>query len=343
MAGTATVTALLVWTLAGKGDEFKLALAAAPPLTLIVVAALQSVALVSRSEAWLICVRAAGGTVGRRRLYRAASVGYVGSVVNCQLGIAARIAALRRSAPDETPRLSALIGAEIPIGVIEAALAAIASFTLVGPLGLPWWSPLIALAAVAAGSFTLGRFGRTGKRSFWRGLSVMGNLRGHSQIVALLLLATFSQITRNWLVLHALGVDASVLDATAVLIAMVTLSQLPIGPTLGATATVVVLGPQGVAVAAAAGVLLTATGTIGALAYAAWALLDRFALPRLAELRRTHTHRRALHSVARVSAALGALPVGQRRKVELAYFGGLSAAQMRKLVWQPLRPAAAFA
>ena len=251
----------------------------------MVVTLLQTVALVSRSEAWLICVRAAGGTVGRRRLYQAASVGYVGSVVNCQLGIAARIAALRRSAPDETPRLPALIGAEIPIGVIEAALAAIASFTLVGPLDLPWWSPLIALAVVGTGSAALGRMGRTGKRSLWRGLAVMGNARGHARIAALILLATFAQITRNWLVLHALGVDASVFDATAVLIAMVTLSQLPIGPSLGATATVVVLGPQGVAVAAAAGVLLTATGTIGALAYASWALFDRLLRPRFASRR----------------------------------------------------------
>jgi hypothetical protein len=75
-------------------------------------------------------------------------------------------------------------------------------------------------------------------------------------------------------VLRALGVDASLLDATAVLIAMVTLSQLPIGPSVGAAAVVVILGSNGVALTAAAGVLLTATGTVGALCFAAWAGLD---------------------------------------------------------------------
>jgi hypothetical protein len=89
------------------------------------------------------------------------------------------------------------------------------------------------------------------------------------------LVAVLAQIARNWLMLRAVGVDASVLDATAVLIAMVILSQLPVGPSVGAAAVVVILGARGPAAAAAAGVLLTATGTAGALVYAAWAGFDR--------------------------------------------------------------------
>ena len=81
----------------------------------------------------------------------------------------------------------------------------------------------------------------------------------------------FAQIARNWLVLRALGVDASIFDATAVLIAMVVLSQLPIGPSVGAAAVVMILGAGGVALTAAAGVLLTATGIAGALCFALWA------------------------------------------------------------------------
>ena len=90
--------------------------------------------------------------------------------------------------------------------------------------------------------------------------------------------------SRNWLMLHAIGVRASVFDATAVLIAVSVLSVLPIGPgvgagamvlILGAGAMVLILGASGVASVSAAGVLLTATGTLGALAYAGWALADR--------------------------------------------------------------------
>jgi hypothetical protein len=89
------------------------------------------------------------------------------------------------------------------------------------------------------------------------------------------LVAVFAQILRNWLMLHAVGVDASVLDATAVLIAMVIMSQLPVGPSVGAAAVVLILGANGVALAAAAGVLLTVTGTVGALCFAGWAAVDR--------------------------------------------------------------------
>ena len=339
--GTAAVTALLAWSLAGKGHEFEAALRAAPLATLAVVTLLQTVALVSRSEAWLACVRAAGGTVGRRRLYHAASVGYVGSVVNSHLGVAARIAALRRSAPAQTPRLPALLGAEVPIAMVEAGLAAIFSFTLVGPLGLPWWFPLAAFAVVGAGALGFGRMSRSGRRSFWRGLAVMGSLRGQARVSGLMMVAVFAQIARNWIVLHALGVDASVFDAIAVLIAMVALSQLPVGPSLGAAATVVVLGPHGVALAAAAGVLLTATGTAGALLYAAWALADRLPWPRLARRLHARARRRALRPLAAAWSALGALPLPERRSAELAYCGGLSALQVRRLVWVPVRQGAA--
>ena len=58
------------------------------------------------------------------------------------------------------------------------------------------------------------------------------------------------------------------------LIAVVTLSQLPVGPSVGAAAAVLILGSDGVAAAAAAGVLMTVTGTIGGLCFAAWAAAD---------------------------------------------------------------------
>jgi hypothetical protein len=52
-------------------------------------------------------------------------------------------------------------------------------------------------------------------------------------------------------VLRGIGVHVSPLDAIAPLIAMFTLGQLPIGPTLGPAAAVLILGSHGVATAAA--------------------------------------------------------------------------------------------
>jgi hypothetical protein len=199
----------------------------------------------------------------------------VGGVINSHLGVAARIAALRRSAPGVSPQVPTLIAAEVPILAVEAALAALASFTLIGPLGVPWWLPLVAIAAVGAASAGLRRLAiRTG-RELWRGLLVVRTVRGGGRLVGLVLIAVVAQILRNWLLLHAVGVDASLLDAIAVLIAVVTLAQLPVGPTVGAAAAVLILGSEGVAATAAAGVLLTATGTAGGLCFAAWAGGDR--------------------------------------------------------------------
>ena len=275
VAAALAAAAVLAWALAGRRDEFATALQAAPVWLLLVAALLQVVALVSRSEAWYASVCAAGGCVARRRLLSAAGIGNLASVVNSQLGTAARIAILRRTAPDDTPRVPALIAAEVPIVSIEVALAALASFTLVGPLGLPWWLPLVCLAAAGAAIAGLGRLSGSRRHECWKGLAVLRSLRGRNRVLGLVLVAVFAQIMRNWLMLHAVGVDASLFDATAVLIAMVTLSQLPIGPSVGAAAVVLILGAGGVAATAAAGILLTATGTLGALCFAAWAALDR--------------------------------------------------------------------
>ncbi len=99
--------------------------------------------------------------------------------------------------------------------------------------------------------------------------------RNGSRVVAWVLVAVACQIMRNWLLLHAVGVDASLLDAVAVLIAVVTLGQLPVGPAVGAAAAALILGANGVAAAAAAGTLLTVTGTAGGLVFVLWAGIDR--------------------------------------------------------------------
>src|SRR4051812_39512179 len=270
------VAAIIVVALWGKRDDFATAIRSAPLWVLGCAVALQIVALLTRTEAWRICVLAAGGTIGRRRLYRASSMGYVGSLVNAQLGTAARIAALRRSAPEESPTIAPLLTAEVPIMVVEGLLAAIASVTLIAPLGLPWWLPLAILAAALLVSSGLRSLARGTGRGLRRGLNVMRNLNGSARIVGLILVATFAQIARNWLVLRAVGVDdITVFDATAVLNAQVTLAQLPLGPSTGAASTVLILGPHGVAAVAAAGVLLTVTGTVGGGLFALWALQDR--------------------------------------------------------------------
>jgi uncharacterized membrane protein YbhN (UPF0104 family) len=321
VVASVVASAVFAVVLVRKWDELESGITGAAAGVIVLAVALQVVALVSRSEAWRVCVHASGGTVGRRKLYRASSIGCVGNLLNHQLGTAARIGALRRWAPEETPRVPALIAAELPILFVEAALAALTSFTLVGPLGLPWWSPLVCVAVVGGVGLVFRSIAAAQARWLAKGLSVLRSQRGSAWLVSLVLIAVFAQIARNWLLLRAVGVDASVFDAIAVLIAVVSLGQLPFGLSVGAAAAVLILGPQGVAAATAAGVLLTATGTVGGLAFAAWAAVDLLAL-------RWLTPRPS----GDPWSALAALPAARRRAIEGCYFGGLSHLQITRVL-----------
>jgi uncharacterized membrane protein YbhN (UPF0104 family) len=292
VVGSLATAAVLAFLLAGRREQFTAALSSAAVWVLAVTALLQIVALLARSEAWHLTIEAAGGTVGRRVLYRASSMQVLGSVINGQLGVAARIAALRRSSPVVSPQVPTLIAAEFPILAVEATLAALTSFTLIGPLDLPWWLPVISIAAIATASAGLRHLALGKGRELWKGLSVLRSVRGGGRVIAFVLVAVFAQIFRNWMLLHAVGVEASFFDAIAVLIAVVTLGQLPVGPSVGAAAAVLILGSNGVAAAAAAGVLMTVTGTVGGLCFAAWAGADHlWSGSRRGQLRRARAQR----------------------------------------------------
>jgi uncharacterized membrane protein YbhN (UPF0104 family) len=339
IAAAAVATIVLGLALVGQGDEFSIALDSAPATVLLAAVALQLIALLSRTEAWHVSVVAAGGTAGRRRLYRASSMGFVGSLVNAQLGVAARIAALRRSASARSPGVAPLIGAEFPIMAIEAGLGALASVTLVGPLGLPWYTPLVAVAATLLVSAALRSVAMRTRRGFARGLAVLRSHDRHALIFGLVMVAVLAQIARNWMLLHAVGVDASLFDAVAVLIGLIVLAQLPLGPTTGAAAAILILGPHGVAAVAAAGVLLTATGTAGGLAFAGWALADRaWCGTRLRALRGRIARGRPAAAAVHLRGVLAALPDHECRIVEIAYFGGLTRFQIAQALGISPRP-----
>lgn len=269
---TAGVILALLWS---RRDEFVTAISDVPPLIFVATCLLQVLGLVSRSESWHQAVRAAGARVSRRVLFRASAMQVLGSIINGQLGVAMRIAALRRSSPEVTPKIPTLIAAEFPIVAVELVFAAVASFTLVGPLGIPWWTPIVAFLAAFLIGWGMRHLSHRPGRDLWAGLAVLRHPRGAALLSGALLVAILCQVVRNWMLLHAVGVDASFWDAVAVLIAVATLSQLPTGPAAGAAAALLILGGQGDAAAAAAGVLMTVTGTIGGLIFAAWSGGDR--------------------------------------------------------------------
>ena len=276
VGGAVAVAVLLVYVLAGRGSQFSAALRTAP-LTLVGLSVLLQIgALLTRTEAWAICVRAAGGTVGRRVLFRSAAFGCVASIVNGSVGMAVRIASVRGAAPLTTPRAPALVAAEVPIITVELALVALFSFTLVAPLGIPLWVPAIIITLMVGLVALMRRVSDRHRTGLGAGLAVL-RMQSRGRLITFALLAVCAQVLRNWLMLHAIGVQVSIFDSMALLIVMFTVGQLPIGPSTGPAATVLILGAHGVATAAAAGVLVTLTGVIGSLIFAAWAAIDTIA------------------------------------------------------------------
>ena len=274
--GALLVAGLLAYVLAGRGAQFSAALQTAPITLVVLSVLLQIAAVLTRTEAWTICVRAAGGTVSRRVLFRSAAFGCVASIVNGSVGMAVRIASVRRAAPQQTPRAPALVAAEVPIITVELALVAIFSFTLVVPLGVPLWVPAIIIVLMAGLTAGLRRVSDRHRTGLGAGLAVL-RMQSRGRLICFALLAVCAQVLRNWLMLRAVGVDVSIFDSMALLIVMFTVGQLPIGPSTGPAATVLILGAHGLATAAAAGVLVTLTGIIGSLIFAAWATIDRIA------------------------------------------------------------------
>src|SRR3954447_6278131 len=193
IAGSLATAAILAYVLAGQRDEFAHAIESASIWVLLVAALLQIVALVSRSEAWHLTIEAAGGTVDRRVLYRASSMQVLGGLINGHL----RVAALRRSSPDVAPQVPTLVAAEFPILAIEGTLAALTSFTLIGPLGLPWWVPIVAIAVIGLLSAGLRHLAQAKGRELWRGLTVLRRLNSGSKVFGFVLVAVFAQIFRN--------------------------------------------------------------------------------------------------------------------------------------------------
>ncbi len=274
IGGAVAVAALLAYVLGGRSAQFSAALRTAPITMVALSVLLQIGALLTRTEAWVICVRAAGVTVSRRVLFRSAALGCIASIVNGSVGMAVRIASVRRAAPETTPRAPALVAAEVPVITVELALVAIFSFTLVAPLGVPLWVPALIIALMAGLVAVLRRVSDRHRTGLGAGLAVL-RMQSRGRLITFAVLAVCAQVLRNWLMLRAIGVNVSIFDSMALLIVMFTVGQLPIGPSTGPAATVLILGAHGIAATAAAGVLVTLTGIIGSLIFAAWAISDR--------------------------------------------------------------------
>ena len=89
-----------------------------------------------------------------------------------------------------------MVAAEVPIVAVEAMLAALFMFTLVGPLSLPWWIPVLVVAAMVGAVAGLGGNRPPSLAPAGSGLAVLRDLRGRGRLVVLVVTAASSPRSR---------------------------------------------------------------------------------------------------------------------------------------------------
>jgi uncharacterized membrane protein YbhN (UPF0104 family) len=119
-----------------RRDALCTAIAAVPPSALLALAALHLCALAARSEAWRLSLGAIGGSAPARATIHTASAGaFVAGALQPHAALPARVALLRRIAPDDTPHPAHVAVADVPIFLLEVAGAA----ALLAVTGA-WWA-----------------------------------------------------------------------------------------------------------------------------------------------------------------------------------------------------------
>jgi uncharacterized membrane protein YbhN (UPF0104 family) len=265
----AALLAGIVAMLVHHRHDFAQAVGTVPLAALLTAVVLHIATVVARTEAWVVSVRAAGAGTERRALFQIASLGFAANVISGSVGAAVRIWALRRKGGAGVPSAPALVAAEVPVLAIQLIVTGAMAFSLSGPLHTPWWTAPAILCAALAVLLVLVRASRR-----WRGLAALRDSRARWRMAAMVVVVAACETARNFILLRAVGLPASTLDAMALLVGAGIVGVLPLGPGSTAGAAMLIFGASGVGPAAAAGVLLTATGFAADLAYAGWGLAD---------------------------------------------------------------------
>lgn len=251
-------------------------------------AALHAITLALRSEAWRIGLRAVGGNdLPLATIHRANALAFMVGTVQGELSLPARVAALRRSAPDRAPTAVQTAMVDAPLALVEVAcLFAFAA------LWKPW---LIVGTIVIAGAlpYLARRVAPTKPAgSPLRGLMVASDPVALRRLVVVMAAVVGFSALRIWLILLAFHLSIDVTDVAKVVAAVTVIGVLPVGLGTGPAATIASLSSgdaaiTGDGVALSAGLAISATSVLGVVAYAlimwAWTIRDAAAARRRAD------------------------------------------------------------
>jgi hypothetical protein len=270
LGGTLVVVGVLVYLLTQHGSEVEQAANRVSAATLVIVIALAGITLLARSEEAAACMAAMDRRPRRIDIHAASSIAFLLSTLNHYIASPVRAGILQRLDRARAPTILQMVLVDGSTYLIEGLLAAVLLVVSASALKLHWWIPGLAIAgAIGALALAFGARRRFQHHAMFQGLEMLAHSRYRAVVLALTVVVFACQISRTLIILDAVGLHPTLLQAVATFIAAGVLSSLLAGPGAGTTAApLLVFGHQAIAAATAAGLILSITALLAAVAYA---------------------------------------------------------------------------
>ncbi len=268
--GPLVIIGVLAYLLASHGHEVQRAAnrVSFGELTLVTLLALMT--LLARTEAVVACLTAMDSRPSRVDIHAANSLTFLAAIVNHYVSSIVRGALIKRLDPHRAPTIPQMIMVDTATTLIEGLVVAILIVISAGALKVVWWVPvLLVLAGIAgiAGALALRR--RFARHNLFRGLDVLAHSRHRNLVAVLMVIVICTQVARTLIVLQAVGLHPSLLQAVATFVAAGVLSSLFAGPGAGtAGGPLLIFGHGSLAASAAAGLVLSITSLLAGVLYA---------------------------------------------------------------------------
>jgi hypothetical protein len=270
IVGSLAVVGLLVYLLASNGTKIEQAARRTSVADLVLVTLLALITLLARTEAVVACLSAMGQRPHRREIHSSNSLTFLAAFVNHYLSSVVRAALMRRVDRERSPTIPQMIMVDTSTTLIEGLVVALLVVASASALKLAWWIPVLLVVAGGAGiAVALGARRRFLHLGVFRGLDVLAHARQRNVVAGLMVVVVMTQVLRTLVVLRAVGLHPSLLQAAATFVAGGILSSLFAGPGGGTAAgPLLVFGHQSLAASAAAGLELSITSLIAGIIYA---------------------------------------------------------------------------
>jgi hypothetical protein len=265
------VVGVLAYVVAAHGHDILDTAKRLKPSELVAITALALVTLICRTEAVIVCLDAMPGSRPERvDVHSANSLTFVASNINHYFSAIVRGALVKRLDASRAPTIPQMVVVDTATGLVEALVVAVLVVASAATLSLAWWVPALIVAAGVAGVVAVialrRRFGHV---QLLRGLDVFSDARRTLIVSILMIVVIVCQVMRTLIVLRAVGLHPSVIQAVATFVAGGVLSSLFAGPGAGtAGGPLLVFGHHHLAAAATAGLVLSITMLIAGIVYA---------------------------------------------------------------------------